>query len=156
MWGTPSKIKKATHCYYCERQFDTKSSGTLKTKDHIIAVSIGGRDCQNNLLACCSECNYLKGNLHPEMFLQKISKMIEAGEIYKNLTINELIIIKYNIKNLIKKVVLPLGDSLYTKDKIPKKRKKNKLKIQEVIVFRVIDNTTYIPNRTIGEYADFY
>lgn len=44
----------------------------LATVDHVIPRSKGGTNQMSNLVPCCAECNSLKGNLHPYVWLAKI------------------------------------------------------------------------------------
>lgn len=60
------------YCYYCERPYGAQQKGgeiLLKTKDHIIPISKGGRlRFKKNILYCCDKCNQLKADLTPSEF----------------------------------------------------------------------------------------
>lgn len=42
------------HCFYCLM----RCKGTI---DHIVALSVGGLDCLDNIVLCCKHCNSSKG-----------------------------------------------------------------------------------------------
>ncbi|MDH5326419.1 MAG: HNH endonuclease [Gammaproteobacteria bacterium] len=49
-------------CLYCGEQFRHSEL----TRDHIIPISRGGRDCWENVVTACCRCNNLKGSRLPE------------------------------------------------------------------------------------------
>ena len=53
------KLDKVEHCFYCGKHL----TETNRTIDHIIPIKQGGKENNENLVACCKECNTLKGNL---------------------------------------------------------------------------------------------
>lgn len=48
-------------CLYCGREFSRQHL----TRDHVLPLSKGGRDCWENVVAACFECNSRKGNRTP-------------------------------------------------------------------------------------------
>jgi 5-methylcytosine-specific restriction endonuclease McrA len=55
-----------TNCIYC----DTKLTPNNATSDHIVPISLGGNNCQVNLVVCCLECNNERGNIEFKTFLR--------------------------------------------------------------------------------------
>nr|WP_308435006.1 HNH endonuclease [Vulcaniibacterium thermophilum] len=49
-------------CLYCGREFSRQHL----TRDHVLPLSKGGRDCWENVVAACFECNSRKGNRTPQ------------------------------------------------------------------------------------------
>ena len=49
-------------CLYCGGKFDTHAL----TRDHILPVSRGGKDCWTNVVSACRVCNQRKGARLPE------------------------------------------------------------------------------------------
>lgn len=49
-------------CLYC----GTEGSDASLTRDHIVPVSRGGRDCWSNVATACRRCNVAKANRTPE------------------------------------------------------------------------------------------
>lgn len=76
-------------CFYCERKFTFKDYGErnaiLKTVDHIVPESKGGKDAKINTVACCHHCNVLKGSYAMDEFIEKVNGLIQRGETYKNI-----------------------------------------------------------------------
>ncbi len=75
---------KGTHCWYCDREFGKHRRLTLqplvlisKTKDHIVPISKGGK-MSKNLIACCEDCNRLKGAMPIIRFARKVGDLIET------------------------------------------------------------------------------
>ena len=54
--------RDANICMYCGEHF----VHDLLTRDHVIPLSRGGRDCWENVVTACFRCNNLKGNRTPE------------------------------------------------------------------------------------------
>ena len=55
-------------CRYCGKRVipNVKFGGPVKmgdraTVDHVIPKSLGGRNCMDNLVTCCYECNHILG-----------------------------------------------------------------------------------------------
>ncbi len=72
-------IAKETHgdcCYWCKAPFhdDNKPVG-----DHYIPYSRGGPTIQANCFPSCVKCNLEKGNMMPDTFRLKISKLGRQG-----------------------------------------------------------------------------
>lgn len=49
-------------CMYCGKQFPEY----LLTRDHLLPLSRGGRDCWSNVVTACRACNHAKGARTPE------------------------------------------------------------------------------------------
>ena len=49
-------------CLYCGKQFPAH----MLTRDHILPLSRGGRDCWSNVVSACKPCNHAKGARRPE------------------------------------------------------------------------------------------
>ena len=49
-------------CLYCGKQFPDR----MLTRDHILPLSRGGRDCWSNVVTACKPCNHAKGARRPE------------------------------------------------------------------------------------------
>lgn len=96
---------KAKYCFYCERPFgEINARCLLKTKDHIIPMSKGGRQAfAANILYCCHKCNKLKGDMMPEEFANWL--LMKIADI-KNDTQNKRMLIKIldNVRKLILKI----------------------------------------------------
>lgn len=70
-----------THCWYCDRQFGVGKRLIKQppiflflTKDHIIPISWGGKR-KHNLIACCEDCNRLKGSMNAIQFAMYIEEL---------------------------------------------------------------------------------
>lgn len=55
-------LRDANLCLYCGNEYP---DATL-TRDHIVPISRGGKDCWANVVAACKRCNTHKGNRTPE------------------------------------------------------------------------------------------
>ncbi len=74
--------KSATHCYYCELPFNFT---TVKTKDHIIPKSKGGKSA-GNIIAACKHCNGQKGSLTLDEFFNKmLNRRTKKGNQHDNI-----------------------------------------------------------------------
>lgn len=93
-------------CFYCDVKL-YKDKGRNKgnwTKDHIIPKTIltayGISMLSNNTVDCCRECNGLKTNLHPEIFLQLIRRkeMHSGNKKYKQIreVLEDIVIPSHN------------------------------------------------------------
>lgn len=47
-------------CHWCRR------SVLRLTRDHVIPLSLGGKDKRRNIVMACQACNEVKGNMPPE------------------------------------------------------------------------------------------
>lgn len=59
------------NCTYCKRKMHNRKlafDGLLKTRDHYIPISRGGRNTSENVRAACYKCNHVKGNMMPEVW----------------------------------------------------------------------------------------
>jgi hypothetical protein len=68
---------KNARCLYCERKLTQKNA----TTDHIIPISVGGNNCQVNLIVCCHNCNSERGNMDFRTYL------ISKNTKYRNIKI---------------------------------------------------------------------
>jgi 5-methylcytosine-specific restriction endonuclease McrA len=55
-------LRDGSLCMYCGDEFHDSQL----TRDHVIPLSRGGRDCWANVVAACKSCNARKGNRLPE------------------------------------------------------------------------------------------
>jgi len=72
------KFKKK--CRYCQRPFDEYVE---KTKDHIIAQSIGGKDSKHNKVQCCWDCNQWKSDKSLKDWLKELKRIAKKDNIRK-------------------------------------------------------------------------
>jgi hypothetical protein len=72
-------------CHYCSKPMHARGSipgredpGSVKTRDHVIPLMMGNsgkvglrnlRDTPRNIVACCEDCNAIKGDAPVEVFL---------------------------------------------------------------------------------------
>ena len=56
-------------CFYCGRPSGTGLPFSRLTLDHVLPVSKGGANAQNNLVLACKLCNRAKGDKLPEEFM---------------------------------------------------------------------------------------
>lgn len=95
-------IKKARSglkycCRYCGRSF----SQVVRTIDHVVALSRGGRDAQPNRVACCDDCNQWKGGKGLFEWLREITELLIRIETYGSYTWEQLRTIRNNLKDVI-------------------------------------------------------
>lgn len=64
-------------CFYCSRPLNDYS----RTVDHLIPKCDGGIKSNDNKVHACKSCNQLKGNMHPEHFVEALETMIRFGEM---------------------------------------------------------------------------
>lgn len=62
-------------CVYCERHADTTRRPL--TCDHFIPLALRGESVVYNIVPACMDCNQIKGNLHPAIWL--LWRFGEAG-----------------------------------------------------------------------------
>jgi len=55
-------LRDAHLCMYCGKQLPEH----LLTRDHLVPLSRGGRDCWSNVVTACRACNHAKGARTPE------------------------------------------------------------------------------------------
>ena len=60
-------LSKSNKCFWCEKKLTIESS----TIDHVIPLSRGGLDNNNNRVLSCPECNQSRGNAMPELEIEK-------------------------------------------------------------------------------------
>lgn len=92
-----SEQRQKDHCAYCERSFHQ----AVKTKDHVVARSIGGYDRKQNRLLACEECNLWKADKSIFEWLEEIKKLVKRKKTYGIYTIQQLGIMIGNIKKII-------------------------------------------------------
>jgi len=59
--------RQGGRCYYCE-----ESVGEAYHVDHVIPLSLGGRNSPDNLVIACPDCNLSKGGKHPMEFAGRL------------------------------------------------------------------------------------
>lgn len=70
----------STRCCYCERRFDDK---LIKTKEHIVPKSKGGKNNLYNLIYACYECNNLRSNMDFIEFKNYVKSILENNKSIK-------------------------------------------------------------------------
>ena len=89
----------STRCCYCERRFDEK---LIRTKEHIIPKSKGGKNNLRNLIYACIECNSLRGNMDFNVFKEYLNNILDNNRAIKikSYSFNRIDLIKilHNIK----------------------------------------------------------
>lgn len=88
------------HCAYCGKKihFDDLSI------DHILALSKGGTDDEDNLIPCCVICNHQKDNMSVEEFrayLENIEDTLDDYEPYRVARLHKRISIRKNKKPVV-------------------------------------------------------
>ena len=66
----PLIAKYGQVCHYCEQETEYNQLGI----DHIIPVSKGGTDEEDNLVLCCNACNVAKGTMDYDEFKSQAAK----------------------------------------------------------------------------------
>lgn len=74
---------KKTQCYYCNKKTSTTHSSGIDRKNN----EIGYNDY--NCVSCCSECNYMKGVLNEEEFVEVCSR-VSSHTTINNLDIPDI------------------------------------------------------------------
>jgi hypothetical protein len=87
-------------CYYCGRSL-TKDGGTRKTKDHVVPMSLGGVNHATNIVACCHDCNSLKGSQPLSYFIKSVQRKINRNRKCLDYTTEQLKRIVKNANSLI-------------------------------------------------------
>lgn len=67
--------KSLGKCWYCSRELNPFRDFSI---DHIVSRIEGGEDSYQNLVPCCRQCNYSKGNRTLEEFRATMAK--RAGD----------------------------------------------------------------------------
>lgn len=63
-------------CVYCRERMELEFENELSfTIDHYLAKSKGGKDIPHNLVFCCRDCNFLKGNMGAEKYLSNLKRL---------------------------------------------------------------------------------
>lgn len=70
----------STRCCYCERKFDKNN---IRTIEHIVPKSKGGKNNLNNLIYACYECNNLRSNMDFIEFKNYIKSILENNKSIK-------------------------------------------------------------------------
>lgn len=71
-WLARAAMRQCGRCHYCgvhmvaASPFTRSQRADTLTLDHIMPLSLGGRDIEENTLAACAACNQAKGNMLPE------------------------------------------------------------------------------------------
>lgn len=66
-------------CVYCQEQMTLKlGSPKTATIDHVIPRSKGGKKREENEVAACSECNSIKSNRPPAIFMRVQTGYLQA------------------------------------------------------------------------------
>ena len=55
-------LRDAYLCMYCGREYQAH----MLTRDHLLPLSRGGKNCWSNVVTACKACNHAKGNRTPE------------------------------------------------------------------------------------------
>ena len=78
-WLERSYLRQRGRCYYCGwllympgRRRSYEPGVRRATVDHIIALSKGGPESEDNTVACCGPCNNAKGDMDVADFIQLI------------------------------------------------------------------------------------
>lgn len=61
---------KKYNCPYCEQKLTPANA----TSDHIIPISVGGNNCQVNIIVCCKDCNGERGDMEFYKYLKYKNK----------------------------------------------------------------------------------
>jgi len=63
-------------CIYCNEKMSLSWGEEYSFSiDHVIPKSKGGLDTPDNLVFCCAECNFLKGNRDVDYFLNNLDRL---------------------------------------------------------------------------------
>lgn len=67
-------------CTYCERKTHISTEGNKRfvplsaTLDHYMPLALGGRDNRTNWKLACADCNSLKGDMHPDVWMKLLTE----------------------------------------------------------------------------------
>ena len=68
--------KEGFKCYYCGNKMELKWGSEFSfTFDHYIPKSKSGLDSADNLVFCCRDCNFLKGNMPAEKYMNNMERL---------------------------------------------------------------------------------
>jgi len=63
-------------CYYCKERMDLNWQSEFSfSVDHYLARSKGGSDIPGNLVFCCRTCNFLKGDMDAEKYINNMERL---------------------------------------------------------------------------------
>ena len=63
-------------CVYCRERMELEFENELSfTLDHYLAKSKGGQDRPHNLVFCCRDCNFLKGDMDAEKYINNMERL---------------------------------------------------------------------------------
>jgi hypothetical protein len=74
-------------CRYCRRHF---SDTILETKDHIVALALGGLDRAENRIQCCFDCNQWKDSRTLEGWYKDVRALAKKRKTRKPYNLNEI------------------------------------------------------------------
>lgn len=111
---TPQNQLPKERCYYCERWIGTRdSTGLLKRSlDHVRPKS--KHVFSNILIVCCHICNTSKGDLEPEIFLEKLKIALQDHSDFSNIPHAVLSNVIKNTTMLLEKRIKPLRNYAVT------------------------------------------
>ena len=78
-------------CYYCKCDLkfkDFKPHKNVPSVDHLIPLSMGGRNEKENITICCARCNIVKGTMKSDTYIEFLNK-IGINSILHTKIINE-------------------------------------------------------------------
>lgn len=84
-------------CCYCESPFVLYS---VRTREHVIPLSRGGKSGYPNKASCCPTCNTAKSNLLPSEFLLVIENSYREKREYKGIPVSLMPNIIKNLKSV--------------------------------------------------------
>jgi len=68
--------KEDFRCFYCGNKMELKWGSELSfTLDHTIPRKIGGADITKNIELVCRTCNFLKGDMNAEKYLNNMERL---------------------------------------------------------------------------------
>lgn len=69
-------LRDGAQCVYCDAR---QTDGAHITVDHLTPRAWGGKDVENNLVACCSACNTLKGTMDHHAFADMLLRFCRVS-----------------------------------------------------------------------------
>jgi 5-methylcytosine-specific restriction endonuclease McrA len=76
-------IRDQYTCQYCGRNKPQLKHSEFLTRDHVIPRHIGGKDCWENVVACCNSCNNKKAYFMLSDTSMKLLKQPAAPTIFE-------------------------------------------------------------------------